>query len=420
VAEDGPRRVLSKTMSDTPVSTAPHGIRRRRRLLVSAGVSALVAIAVIWWWNGAKSQDANAAKKGPAPVPVVTARAEQRDVPVTLRANGTVVPIQTVDIRPQVTSVVRDVHIREGQSVKAGEHLFTLDARADEANYKKALAQIEKDKADLSTAQRNFDRQKELFNQKFISQSALDTVQNSVDTLRGQLAVDTAAADAARVAVGYSEIRATFPGRTGTIAVRAGSLVQPTSAPLVTITQVNPIQVSFTLPERELAGLRSAMAASAIDVNALIEGAGRVKGRLVFLDNTVDSATGTIRVKAEFENEKAQLWPGMYVNVEVAPRTLTQATVVPVQAVQTGPDNRFIYVVGADGKVVQRTVKVPLIDGAIAVVEGVQPGDRVVTEGAQNLRPGSAIAEAQRAGEAPAKGEGGKKGKKAEGAEKGA
>jgi RND family efflux transporter MFP subunit len=412
------RRVSSKTMSDStiPAPTAP---RRRRRFLVSAGLAALVAIAAIWWWNGAKSQDANAARKGAAPIPVVTAKATQRDVPVTLRANGTVVAIQSVDLRPQVTSTVREVHIREGQSVKAGELLFTLDARADEANYKKALAQIEKDKADLATAQRNYERQKELFNQKFISQSALDTAQNTVDTLRGQLAVDTAAAEAAKVSVGYSEIRASFAGRTGTIPVRAGSLVQPTSPPLVTVTQVNPIQVSFTLPERELAGLRAAMGSSPVEVTAVLEGAGKLKGRLVFLDNSVDSTTGTIRVKAEFDNEKALLWPGMYVNVEVAPRMLTQATVVPVQAVQTGPDNRFIYVVGADGKVVQRSVKVSLIDGPIAVVEGVQPGDRVVTEGAQNLRPGSAVAEAQPA-DAPAKGEGGKKGKKGEGAEKGA
>jgi RND family efflux transporter MFP subunit len=239
-------------MDAAPTPPNPARPRRRKLLLI---IPVLVAVAIgVWWWSGAKSPDANAAKKGSAPIPVVTAKAQQRDVAVTLRANGTVVPIQTVDIRAQVTSTVREVHIREGQSVKAGELLFTLDARADEANYKKALAQIEKDKADLATAERNYARQKELFDQKFISQSALDTLQNSVDTLRGQLAVDTAAADAARVAVGYSQIRASFPGRTGTIPVRAGSLVQPTSAPLVTVTQVNPIQVSFTLPERELGG----------------------------------------------------------------------------------------------------------------------------------------------------------------------
>lgn len=405
-------------MSETPATTLATPRRKRRPLLVIAAVAGVAAIAGIWWWNGAKSQDANAAKKGPGAIPVVTAKVEQRDVPVRLRANGTVVAIQSVDIRPQVTSTVREVHIREGQSVQKNELLFSLDARADEANYKKALAQIEKDKADLATAQRNFERQKELFNQKFISQSALDQVQNQVDTLRGQLAVDTAAAEAARVAVGYSEIRASFAGRTGVIPVRAGSLVQPTGTnpPLVTITQVNPIQVSFTVPEKELAGLRGAMTAGPVETRALLEGVPPLTGKLVFLDNSVDTATGTIRVKAEFDNDKGLLWPGMYVNVELAPRTLSAAAVVPVQAVQTGPDNRFIYVVGAERKVVQRPVKLTLVDGPIAVVEGVQPGDRVVVEGAQNLRPGSVVAEADRPGEAPRKGDGKKgEGRKGEG-----
>ncbi|APV50285.1 hypothetical protein BWI17_11630 [Betaproteobacteria bacterium GR16-43] len=385
---------------------------RRRLVLLAVPVLLVIAVA-IWWWSGARTPDANAAKKGPAPIPVITTKVEQRDVPVTLRANGTVVSIQAVDIRPQITSTVREVHIKEGQSVQAGDLLFTFDARGDESLYKKSLAQIEKDKADLATAERNFERQKELFNQKFISQSALDTVQNSVDTLRGQLAVDTAAADGARVAVSYSQIRATFAGRTGVISVRPGSLVQPspTSLPLVSITQVNPIQVSFTLPEKELAGLRGAMTGGGIETRAILDAATTLKGRLVFLDNVVDSTTGTIRVKAEFDNEKGLLWPGMYVNIEVAPRTLMKAAVVPVQAVQTGPDNRFVFVVGEDGKVVQKKVAVKLIDGGIAVIEGAEAGERIVIEGAQNLRPGSLVAEADRT---PKAGGEGKKGKKAE------
>ena len=398
-------------MSAAPEPAPPAAPQRRRKFVFVASIAALAAIGAAWWWSGAKSQDANAAKKTPGAIAVVTAKAEQRDVPVNLRANGTVVAIQTVDIRPQVTSIVREVHIREGQSVQKGELLFSLDARADEANYRKTLAQIEKDKADLATAQRNLARQRELFQQKFISQAALDLVQNTVDTLNGQLAVDAAAAESAKVALGYSEIRASFAGRTGVIPVRAGSLVQPlgTSPPLVTITQVNPIQVSFTLPEKELAGLRGAMTTGAVETRAVVEGGTALKGRLVFLDNAVDTATGTIRVKSEFENDKGQLWPGMYVNVEVAPRTLMKATVVPVQAVQTGPESRFIFVVGDDRKVAQRPVKVALIDGPIAVVEGVQPGERVVTEGAQNLRPGSAVTEAEPGAD------GAKKGRKGEG-----
>ncbi len=395
-------------MSGDPLAHSP---RSKRRLLV-ASVAVLVAAAAAggWWWAGSRSGEAQGARKGPAPVPVVTTRVESRDVPVRLRANGTVVALQSVDIRPQVTSIVRTVHIREGQGVQAGELLFTLDSRADEANLRKALAQVEKDKADLANALRDYDRQKELFAQKFVSQSALDAAQNRVDTLKGQLAVDQAAAEAARVAVSFGEIRATFAGRTGAISVRPGSLVQPaaTSPALVTVTQVNPIQVSFTVPEKELAGLRAALSAGTVEVGLKQEGVpGLPKGKVVFLDNTVDPATGTIRVKAEFDNAAGRLWPGMFVNVELSPRTIAQGAVVPVQAVQTGPENRFLYVVGEDQKVAAKTISLAYLDEGIAVVEGVAAGARVVVEGAQNLRPGSAVVEAAReAGE----GKGGKSG----------
>jgi RND family efflux transporter MFP subunit len=376
----------------------------RSRLTLAAVAGVLAIAGALWWWSGAKTQEAQGARKGPQPVPVVTARVEGRDVPVKLRANGTVVALQSVDIRAQVTSTVREVHIREGQNVAAGELLFTLDSRADEANDRKARAQVEKTRADLATATRNFERQKELFAQKFVAQSALDLAQNQVDTLRGQLAVDEAAAEAARVALGYGEIRATFAGRTGTISVRPGSLVQPGGAALVTVTQVNPVQVSFTLPEKELPGLKQAMASGSVEVRASLEGVeSGLKGKLTFLDNAVDTATGTIRVKAEFANDTGRLWPGMFVNVELAPRTIAQGSVVPAQAVQTGPETRFLYVVGEDGKVAARTVRLAHLDEGIAVVEGVAPGARIVVEGAQNLRPGATVVEA-------AKGEG-KKGR---------
>lgn len=402
-------------MSGDPLARSP---RSKRRLLV-ASVAVLVAAAAAgaWWWAGSRSSEAQGARRGPAPVPVVTALVESRDVPVRLRANGTVVALQSVDIRPQVTSIVRTVHIREGQSVQAGELLFTLDSRADEANLRKALAQVEKDKADLANALRDYERQKELFAQKFISQSALDAAQNRVDTLRGQLAVDQAAAEASRVALGYGEIRATFAGRTGAISVRPGSLVQPaaTSPALVTVTQVNPIQVSFTLPEKELAGLRAALAAGPVEVRLRLEGAAALpRGRVVFVDNAVDTATGTIRVKAEFDNSQGPLWPGMFVNVELSPRTLAKGSVVPVQAVQTGPENRFLYVVGEDRKVAAKAVSLAYVDEGIAVVEGVGAGARVVVEGAQNLRPGSLVVEAGREageGKGAKPGMGGKAGK---------
>src|SRR6476646_4861999 len=173
---------------------------KRRGIWVAAIVVIAVAAVGAWRFFGDRGQDAQAARKGGgAPTAVVTAVAERRDVPVRLKANGIVTAVQSVDLRAQVTSTVREVHIREGQTVKQGDLLFSLDSRAEEASLKKALAQVEKDKADLATAQRNLARQRDLFTQKFISQAALDTAQNQVDTLGGQLAIDTAAGESPRL-----------------------------------------------------------------------------------------------------------------------------------------------------------------------------------------------------------------------------
>ncbi|HZZ95092.1 MAG TPA: efflux RND transporter periplasmic adaptor subunit [Usitatibacter sp.] len=386
---------MDKTI-DTP--------RKRKRWPLVVGVLVIGGALSGWWWLGSsRNQEAQGARRPPGAIPVVTARAEERDVPVRLQVNGTVTTLRSVDVRAQVTSTVREVHIQEGQTVKAGQLLFSLDSRNDEANLRKAQAQVEKDKSDLLTAKRNLDRQVDLFKQKFISQAALDTAQNQVDSLTGQMAIDTAAVESARVAVAYDEIRAPFAGRTGVINVRAGSLVQPsanasttTSPPLVTITQIDPISIAFTLPETELPALQAALAAGDVPVTATPQAGGEtVRGKVTFVDNAVDSSTGTIRVKADFDNRSMRLWPGMYATVQLAPRTIAHATVVPAQAVQTGPDSRFIYVVGDDRKVQQKTIQLAYVEKGFAVVSGVAPGARVVVEGAQNLRPGSAVAEAK-------------------------
>jgi RND family efflux transporter MFP subunit len=364
------------------------------RPVVAAGVAIAISAASVggWWLSRPEKAPQAAAKGGGAAVPVTVAVVERRDVPVRLRANGTVVALQSVDIRAQITSTVREVHIREGQTVAKGDLLVSLDSRAEEANLRKAEAQVEKDRADLANAQRTLERQRQLFVQKFISQSALDAAESQVESLKGQLAVDLAAVEGSRVALANTLIRASFAGRTGAIGVRPGSLVQPNGTVLVTVTQVDPIQVSFTLPEQEFPGLQRALAAGPVAAEATPDGGRQVlAGRVNFLDNAVDTATGTIRVKAEFDNRASRLWPGMYVNVTVAPRTLEKASVVPVQAVQTGPESRFVFVVGEDRKVAQRTVAIEYLDAGIAAVTGVEPGAKIVVEGAQNLRPGSTV-----------------------------
>ncbi len=395
----------------------------RRRWPWLAGVVIIGAAIAGWWWLGtSRNQEAKGASRASTTV-VVTAKAESRDVPVRIRGNGTVTALQSVDLRSQITSTVREIHIREGQTVAKGELLISLDARAEEANLKKSEAQVEKDRADLATAKRSLERQRELFTQKFISQAALDTAQNQVDTLTGQLAVDLAAVESTRVARAYTEIRAPFAGRTGLISVRDGSLVQPgassattTSPALVTVTQIDPIAVAFTIPEKELPGLQKALAAGPVAVNAKTQdGSEEFQGRVTFVDNAIDATTGTVRIKAEFPNPGVRLWPGMYVAVNVAPRVISNATVVPAQAVQTGPDSRFVYEVGADGKAASRPVTLTYLDEGFAVVEGLAAGARVVVEGAQNIRPGSVVAEADRGGsDATKTGKGeAKKGKRA-------
>lgn len=370
--------------------------------MAAALVLAALAAVAFWYWRAG----GNAPKpKGPGVVPVVSAVVAAGDVPVRLTANGTVTALQSVELRAQISATIRAVHVREGQFVRRGERLFSLDVRSEEANLGKAAAQLAKSRADLANAERNLRRQRELFGQKFISRTALDAAQNQVDSLRAQVAADTAAVDAGRVARGFGDIVAPIAGRTGAIDVHPGSLVQPGGAPLVSIATIDPINVSFTLPERELPALQAALAGGGLDVVAQLPEADRpaLTGRLAFIDNAVDTASGTIRLKAAFANADGRLWPGMFVNVALSPRTLREALNVPVQAVQTGPERKFVYVIGEGGKVAAAPVQVRLVQDGRAVIDGVAAGARVVVEGAQNLRPGAVVGEAGPAAPAAAK-----------------
>lgn len=368
----------------------------KRRMWITMAAILFVALVAAWVWRN-QSSATDAKSRGEKTIHVVTAVIKQDNVSVRLTANGTVSPQQTVAVRPQLSAVIRSVHIKEGQFVRQGERLFTLDARTEDANLSRTEGQLAKSRADLRNAERNLKRQRDLFQQRFISEAALEVAQNQVESLRGQLAVDEATVRATRVARGFSEILAPIAGRTGAIPVYQGSLVQPTDA-LVNITQIDPINVSFNLPEREFVPLQQALAKGEVIVNVELDAAGELtrKGRLIFIDNTVDTASGTIGLKAEFPNADSHLWPGMFIKVTLAPRTLTGALTVPVQAVQNGPERKFLYVIGDNNKVSSLPVDVRLIQDGFAVIEGesIASGTRVVVEGAQNLRPGSVVTEA--------------------------
>jgi RND family efflux transporter MFP subunit len=321
--------------------------------------------------------------------------AQQKTVTVMLRANGYVSPLHVVDVRPQTQNIVREVHVLEGQDVRAGQLLFTLDQRSDTSNVDKARAQVARDRADLTEAENTLRRNQELAAKNFVSQAVVDTARSKVEALRSTLQADEAASRSSDIALGNNRITASIDGRIGAINVHAGSLAQPAGAPMLTISQLDPITVTFALPERELAVLLASYPKGDAPVTAQLAGERRVDGQLVFIDSASDPQSGTIKMKARFPNEQRLMWPGTFVNVSLVSRTLPQAVVIPAQAIVTGPDEKFVYLVKPDSTVAAQKVAVVNIDQGEAAVTGLQPGARIVVEGTQNLRPGAKVREAQ-------------------------
>ena len=339
----------------------------------------------------------SATPAGP-PVSVTLVTAKTRSLPVLLEATGTVVPVSSVDVRPQVSSVVTQVHVREGQFVRAGELLFTLDSRSDEANVAKMRAQMAKDEAALADAKRQFARSRELLEKNFVSQGAVDTNQALVNAQTAAVGADRAAVDAALVTLDFARVRAPSTGRLGAIAVFPGSAVQANQTSLVTLTQLDPINVSFNVPQRYLGDLLQALNSGAAKVNAsLPDNPGKLVGRLQFVDNAVDAGSGTIKVKARFENRESRLWPGAFATVSLTLRTLDDAIVIPQASIIQSARGPIVYVVDA-GKAASRPVTVIAAQGDDAAVGGLKAGERIVLDGRQNLRPGSAVVERSRDG----------------------
>jgi RND family efflux transporter MFP subunit len=346
---------------------------------------------------GPVSTSAPHAARGAASAPAVSVSvvaAAQRDFPVLVRATGSVTPLSSVDVKPQVSSVVTQVHVREGQFVRAGELLFTLDARGDEANLGKAQAQLARDQATLADAKRQLDRNRDLLGRGFISQGAVDTAQANADAQQAALQADQAAIDAVKVSLSYARIRAPGAGRVGAITVYPGTSVSANGAALVTITQLDPIAVAFSLPQRDLPDalrmLHAAGGGGAVSAS-LPDRQGERHGRLQFVDNQVDAASGTVRVKAAFDNKDHALWPGAYVDVALTVRTLRDAIVIPLAAIVQDTRGSVVFVVGADKRAALRPVSVLESAGQDAVVSGIKAGERVVLDGRQNVRPGSPV-----------------------------
>lgn len=346
-------------------------------------------------------------EQGPTTVNVVAPL--RQDVPVALSANGTVSPISTVDLHPQTTSTIVKVHVKEGQFVKQGELMFSLDARTEAANVEKADAQVAKDRATLADLERQYKRAQELRTQNFLAQSAVDTLKSQVDSSRAALEADIAVARASKVDQSFTQIRSPLTGRVGAINVYPGSLVQ-LSTSLTSVTQLNPINVAFTVPESSLAALLDAQRAGKVAVQAFQNNSDKpIKGQLSFVDNTVDPVAGVIRVKAVFDNADTRLWPGQYVNTKLTVATLKDALVVPQNAIITNTKGTFVYAVAPD-----QTAKVVNVQrihgfGALAAVTGLNGDEQIIVEGKQNLRPGGKVRIAEPA--VAQNGKGHKKGK---------
>ncbi|HSV59706.1 MAG TPA: efflux RND transporter periplasmic adaptor subunit [Variovorax sp.] len=365
-----------------------------KKKVVLPVLAVLVVGAAALWWGLSRQAATGAITKGGqagngAAAVVTLAQASKQDVPVTVQVNGSVVSLNSVDLRPQITNTVREVHVKEGQFVKAGQLLFSLDERADQANLAKARAQQLKDEATLADLERQYKRNQELLAQNFISKSAADATLSQLEAQRAAVAADRAAVQAAQVALGYSTLRAPIAGRIGAVNIYPGSLVQPGGS-LLTITQLDPIAVSFPVPEDKLQDLLAA-ARGQTTVQAIVPGRKPLQGRLDFVDNTVDPQIGTVRAKAVFDNADQSLWPGQFVETQVTVRTLKDVTVIPAAAVMLLADGSSVYVVDGQNTATRRKVEPLYTFGTQVAVKGLEPGEQVVLEGKQNVRQGGKV-----------------------------
>lgn len=293
--------------------------------------------------------------------------------------------------------------VREGDTVRQGQTLFGLDDRSERAQLERAQAQLLRDEAALVDARRQLKRSEDLLAQNFISQGAVDVQRTAVQTQEAAVAASRAALNAAQVALSLMTVTAPQDGRLGAITVHPGAYVSPGGAALVTISQMNPVLVSFALPQRHLVDALSALRsrAAVVEVRPAEESAGwkaSPAAPLVFVDNAVDSASGTVRVRAELDNRDARWWPGAFVKVRMNLRAVEGGAVVPVAAVVQGARGRTVFVVDEDGTAQSRSVDVLAMNDGLVSLKGISPGDRVVLEGRQNVRNGTKVVDRGREG----------------------
>ena len=338
-------------------------------------------------------------------VPVAVASVATKPVPVEFGTIGTVTAYATVAVKSRIDGEIMEAHLKDGQDVKAGDLLFSIDNRTIRTQLEQAQANLARDKALLLSAQREVERQTSLVKKNFASKQVVDQANASADSLQATVEADQAAVDAANVQLSYTEIRSPIDGRAGAVNLPRGNMVKANdTGSLVVLNQLRPIYVAFALPQGELPRVRQAMTAGPLTVSTTIPGDSGppLAGDLTFVDNAVDSTTGTIQLRATFDNAETRLWPGQFVNVTLTLRVDPAALVVPDAAVQHGQNGAYVFVVRPDSTVEMRSVVVDRsVAGESVIVSGLSAGESVVVEGQLRLAPGMQV-EPHPAGKAPA------------------
>ncbi|HTT97990.1 MAG TPA: MdtA/MuxA family multidrug efflux RND transporter periplasmic adaptor subunit [Rhizomicrobium sp.] len=330
------------------------------------------------------------------PMPVGAAAVSKGDIAITLNALGTVTPLATVTVRPQVSGQIVRFNFQEGQMVKAGAVLAEIDPRTYKAAYDQAVGQAERDKATLANAQVDLKRDEALYAQKAVSQQVLATQQALVRSTAATVKSDQAAVESAAINLGYTRVTSPVTGRVGLRQVDIGNLVQAGQTNgIVVVTQEQPISVMFALPEDNISDIMTRVNQGAtLSVEAYDRGQ-TVKlatGKLATVDNVIDPTTGTVKMRAMFDNPDDALFPNQFVNVRLLVNTLHDQTWVPASAIERGSQGAFVYIVQSDNTVAMRTVSLGPQDGdKIAITKGLNPGENVVTDGADRLRDGSEV-----------------------------
>jgi multidrug efflux system membrane fusion protein len=361
----------------------------------SLPVTMLVCLAILALLAASCQQNANSKQSNVVPaVPVTVAPVEQREVPITLSAVGNILPFSTVQIKTMVSAEITQALFKEGDFVKKRQLLFLLDPRSFQADLVKAQGQLEKDKATAVTARANAKRYSALFKEGVVARELYEQMISTADQAEAAVVADQGAVESARVNLTFCKIYSPINGRTGGMQLYPGNVSKANDLPLVTINQVSPIYAAFSIPEQFLTEVKQRLVKGGLVVQATIPSTSvpADTGKVTFVDNTVDRTTGMITLRATFPNKDHNLWPGQFVTVVLTLNNRPNATVVPSQAVQSGQQGPYLFVVKQDKTVEMRLVKIgPQYKQQLIIEDGVKPGETVVTDGHIRLVPGARV-----------------------------